>query len=148
MKLFPFTGNRKAASCVWYFCEITYSRPWDARSLGNGKTCVAQNVCNLSYLIRQRQDHQKNVQLFIFYFSLHKYMHLRFFWILFKNIHCQGPCWLRLCILRPYCNTNWNEYIFGGFSHLEPLCSSLTSSPTLASHNDVFLVKLRWYKIS
>ena len=26
-----------------------------------------------------------------------------FFWTLFKNVHCQGPCSLRLCILRPYC---------------------------------------------
>ena len=25
----------------------------------NGKTCVAQNSCILSYLIRQRQEHQK-----------------------------------------------------------------------------------------
>ena len=28
-------------------------RPWNARFLGNGKTRVAQNLCNLSYLIRQ-----------------------------------------------------------------------------------------------
>ena len=53
-------------------------RPWDARFLGNGKTCVARNSCNLSYLIRQRQDHQKTVQL-------------------------QGPCCLRPCSLMPYC---------------------------------------------
>ena len=37
----------------------TTVRPWDARFLGNGKSRVAQNSCNLSYLIRQRQDHPK-----------------------------------------------------------------------------------------
>ena len=31
-------------------------------------------------------------------------MHLKFFWTLFKNMHCQGPCSLRPCISRPYCN--------------------------------------------
>ena len=41
-------------------------RPWDARFLGNQKTRVAQNSCNLSYLIRQRQGHQKTVQLKVF----------------------------------------------------------------------------------
>ena len=25
------------------------------------------------------------------------------FWILFKTVHCQGPCNLRSCISRPYC---------------------------------------------
>ena len=35
--------------------------PWDARFLGNGKTCEAQNSCNLSHLIKQRQKHQKTV---------------------------------------------------------------------------------------
>ena len=32
----------------------------------NEKTRVTQNLCNLSYLIRQRQDHQKTVQLKVF----------------------------------------------------------------------------------
>ena len=41
-------------------------RPWDARFLGTGKTCVAQNLCNLSYLIRQRQEIQKTVQHKVF----------------------------------------------------------------------------------
>jgi hypothetical protein len=41
-------------------------RPWDARFLWNGKTRVAQNSCNLSYLIRQRQENQKNMQLKVF----------------------------------------------------------------------------------
>ena len=36
-------------------------RPWDARFLGYGKTHVAQNLCNLSYLIRQSQKHQKTM---------------------------------------------------------------------------------------
>ena len=30
---------------------------------GNGKTCVAQSSCKLSDLIKQRQDHQKTMQL-------------------------------------------------------------------------------------
>ena len=32
-----------------------------------------------------------------------KNVHLKCFWILFKNVHCQGPCSLRPCISRPYC---------------------------------------------
>ena len=39
------------------FCKICGAvGPGDARFLGNGKTHVA-HLCNLSYLIRQRQDH-------------------------------------------------------------------------------------------
>ena len=38
------------------------------------------------------------------WFSLHKFVHLNFFWTLFKNVHCQGPCSLRPCISRPYCS--------------------------------------------
>ena len=41
-------------------------RPWDARFLGNGKTCVAQNLCNLSYLIRGRKNYQKIEQVKVF----------------------------------------------------------------------------------
>ena len=39
--------------------------------MGNGKTCVAQNSCNLSYLIRQRQEHQKTLQLKVFTTHIH-----------------------------------------------------------------------------
>ena len=61
-----------------------------------------KNFCyNLSYLIRQRQEHQKPCSL---RFSLHKFVHLKIFWTLFKNVHCQGPCSLRPRISRPYCS--------------------------------------------
>ena len=36
-------------------------------------------------------------------FSLHKFVHLKFFWTQFKNVHLGGPCSLRPCISRPYC---------------------------------------------
>jgi len=36
-------------------------------------------------------------------FSLHKFVHLKFFWTQFKNVHLQGPCSLGPCISRPYC---------------------------------------------
>ena len=29
---------------------------------------------------------------------------LKYFWTQFKIVHCQGPCSLRPCISRPYCN--------------------------------------------
>ena len=35
-------------------------------------------------------------------FSLYKFVQLKFFWTQFKNL--QGPCSLRPCISRPYCN--------------------------------------------
>ena len=41
-------------------------RPWDACFWGNGEICVTQSSCNLSYLIRQRQDHQKTILLKVF----------------------------------------------------------------------------------
>ena len=37
-------------------------------------------------------------------FLLHKFVQLKYFWTLFKNVHLQGPCSLRPCISRPYCN--------------------------------------------
>ena len=37
-------------------------------------------------------------------FSLHKFVQLKFLWTQFKNVHLQGPCSLRPCISRPYCN--------------------------------------------
>ena len=51
---FSMVGHRQ-----WYDYFESTVRPWDARFGGNGKTHVSQNSCNLSYLIRQRQDHQK-----------------------------------------------------------------------------------------
>ena len=36
-----------------------------------------------------------------------KNVHLKCFWILFKNVHCQGPCILRPCISRPYCRKKY-----------------------------------------
>ena len=77
-------------------------RPWDARFGGYGKTRVAQNSCNLSYLnkAKARLNIKKLCSLRL---ALHKFVHLKFFWTLFKNVHCQGPCSLRPCISRPYC---------------------------------------------
>ena len=46
--------------------QVCTVRHWDEFFGGNGKTRVAQNSCNLSYLIRQRQEHQKNMQLKVF----------------------------------------------------------------------------------
>ena len=45
-----------------YVCRLIKDtvRPWDARFLGNGKTRVAQNLCNLSYLIRKKARASKN----------------------------------------------------------------------------------------
>ena len=61
-------------------------------------THVAQNWWNLSYLIRQRQKHQKIVQRF----SLQKFVHLKFFLTLLKIMYCHDPCSLKPCISRPY----------------------------------------------
>ena len=38
-----------------------------------------------------------------------KNVHLKGFWTLFKNVHCQGPCILRPCISRPYCINHGHE---------------------------------------
>ena len=41
-------------------------------------------------------------------FSLHKFVHLKFFWTPFKNMHLRGSCSSRPCISRPYCTQNEN----------------------------------------
>ena len=33
-----------------------------------------------------------------------KNVYLKYFWTQFKNVHLRGPCSLRPCISRPYCN--------------------------------------------
>ena len=38
-------------------------------------------------------------------FSLHKFVHLKYFWTQFKNVHLRGPCSSRPCISRPYCTS-------------------------------------------
>ena len=53
------------------FSRNIYSKALRCTFLGNGKTRVAQNSCNLSYLIRQSQEHQKNVQLKVFTTYIH-----------------------------------------------------------------------------
>ena len=42
------------------------------------------------------QDDQKTVLLKVL---LNKYVQLKYFWSQFKNVHLQGPCSLRPCIL-------------------------------------------------
>ena len=49
-------------------------------------------------------------------FYPHKFVHLKFFWTQFKNVHLRGSCSLRPCISRPYCNwlnkiskSGWNK---------------------------------------
>ena len=50
-------------------------------------------------------------------------MHLKCFWTLFKNVHCQGPCILRPCISRPYCS-NFYIHVMGHCKHQnQPLFS-------------------------
>ena len=66
---------------------------------GKGKTHVAQNLCNLSYLICQRQDHKKPCNL---RFLLHKSVYLKLFWTQLESVHLQGPSILKPCSLRPY----------------------------------------------
>ena len=54
----------------------------------HAKTC--KNVQKTCKNVQKRAKTCKNV-------------HLKCFWILFKDVHCQGPCILRPCISRPYC---------------------------------------------
>ena len=52
--------------------------------LGKGKARGAQNLCNFCYLIGWRQDNQKTWTARSS-FSLHKFVHIKFFWTQFKN---------------------------------------------------------------
>ena len=60
------TDRWKIGSIPFWSMALQYLRPWDARFWGNGKSRVAQNSCNLRYLIRRRQEHHKAVQLKVF----------------------------------------------------------------------------------
>ena len=60
-------------------------------------------------------------------FSLHKFVHLKFFWTQFKNVHLGGPCSSRPCISRPYCT-------------LHCWAPSRWQSP----HGEIFAVKPFW----
>ena len=77
--------------------KIINSKALRCTFLGNRKTCLAQNLCNLSYLISQRQEHQRTMQLKVFTCISN------FFGPYSKIVLCQSPCSLRPCISRPYC---------------------------------------------
>ena len=72
-------------------------------------------------------------------FSLHKFVHLKLFGNLLKNVHCQGPCSLRPCISRPYCNfkksiiyeTNLDYLMFRIFKAGVPFFSQNISFPKM-----------------
>jgi hypothetical protein len=74
-----------------------------------------KNSCNSNFvqllllnMVKAKMD-QKTVLLKV---SLHKFVHLKFFWTQFKNVHLWGPCSLRPCISRPYCIQKLNDYKF------------------------------------
>ena len=60
-----------------------------------------QNRARSCKIVQNRAKSCKIVQL---KWKRSKNVHLKVFWTLFKNVHCQGPCSLRPCISRPYCN--------------------------------------------
>ena len=70
-------------------------------------------------------------------FLLHKFVQLKYFWTLFKNVHLQGPCSLRPCFLRPYfidfqVRLYFNSKIVSVFGTWDiKLCSLLSLSPFL-----------------
>ena len=68
-------------------------------------------------------------------FSLHKFVHLKFFWTQFNNVHLRGPCSLRPCISRPYC-TNFNFLLkLVSFSSKQTL-QSLVCKSELKSYDE------------
>ena len=56
---------------LMFYCKVLRCTFW-----GGWKNSCSANSCNLSYLIRQRQEHQKMCTLS---FSLHKFVHIKFF---------------------------------------------------------------------
>ena len=82
----------------------------------HAKTCEkrAKAWKNVQKRASQVHNYQKKVHLKVSFTKKHaktckkraktcKNVHLKCFWTLFKNVHCQGPCILRPCISRPYC---------------------------------------------
>ena len=71
------------------------------------------------------QNHAKSCKIVQLKWKRSKNVHLKVFWTLFKNVHCQGLCSLRPCISRPYCilyHLIINAFCF--FSHCRlPKCS-------------------------
>ena len=85
-------------SCI----SSTYSVQKRAKTYLLTKKCASpgllyQKTCkNMQKTYKNVQKHAKTC----------KNLHLKCFWTLFKNMHCQSPCILRPCISRPYCKTN------------------------------------------
>ena len=75
------------------------------------KTCISRshlpkNVQKRAKNVQKRAKTCKNVQKRA---KMCKNVHLKCFWTLFKNVHCQGPCSLRPCISRPYCTQKFSD---------------------------------------
>ena len=70
-----------------------------------------------------------------------KNVHLKNFWTQFKIVHCQGPCSLRPCILRPYCNSldlrNLLEQAFS-IEHTKKLSAKLLMDLSGKDEHDCF----------
>ena len=68
-------------------------------------------------------------------FLLHKFVHLKFFWTPFKNVHLRGPCSSRLCISRPYCTYSFIEKIrIQDFSTWNILIQITTAKPFVSCY--------------
>ena len=70
-------------------CSKALRISWDAGFLRPWKIRVAQNSCNLCYLITWGKDHQKICGS---RFSIHKSVHLKMFWTHLETVHLQGSC--------------------------------------------------------
>ena len=56
-----------------------------------------------NFFCKIMQKHAKLCKIVQLKWKWSKNVLLKVFWILFKNLHCRGPCSLMLCISRPYC---------------------------------------------
>jgi hypothetical protein len=85
-----------------------------------------------------------------------KNVHLKCFWTLFKNMHCQGPCILRPCISRPYCIPLAlplvTSYIPLSWNKETPLQKSNFLSSQMVSHRSspsfLPLLKSKWVQLN
>ena len=113
---------RNETKCIELFLTI-YSRALrcmffgELKSLCSSKSCIIRLVvCNTVFKKKKsvllKVSTLQQVFVYLKYIQCAKTcktcknVHLKCFWTLFKNVHCQGPCILRPCISRPYCRYN------------------------------------------
>ena len=97
--------HQKRASQVLIFQKNVQKRAKTCKKTCISSTYASKTCISSTHLSKQCAKTCKNV-------------HHKYFWTQFKNVHLQGPCSLRPCCSRPYCNELTNCFVLSCFCFL------------------------------